>query len=220
MTNKPSPTISGCSSPSGWATAHSFWLATTGAGRSRSRWLPRIRKRCAGLSSWTWSSRVQGVISRKAADAGITSFTSPDLPEALTQGRERVYLSWFYKTFAYRPDAIGPEDLEEYLRTYSEPGAMRAGFAYYRALAKDAADNQAFLTGDKLAMPVLAIGGAVSYPHGRGRGSAPEQSLRRAATDVRGEVIADCGHFIPEEAPDQLAQGLLRFFAEESKVDG
>src|SRR5690242_14263672 len=66
MTNKPSPTISGCSSPSGWATAHSFWLATTGAGRSRSRWLPRIRKRCAGLSSWTWSSRVQGVISRKA----------------------------------------------------------------------------------------------------------------------------------------------------------
>jgi pimeloyl-ACP methyl ester carboxylesterase len=145
---------------------------------------------------------------------------TPDLPEALTQGRERVYLSWFYKTFAYRPDAIGPEDLEEYLRTYSEPGAMRAGFAYYRALAKDAADNQAFLTGGKLPMPVLAIGGAVSYPHARGRGSAPEQSLRRAATDVRGEVIADCGHFIPEEAPDQLAQGLLRFFAEESKVDG
>jgi pimeloyl-ACP methyl ester carboxylesterase len=145
---------------------------------------------------------------------------TPDLPEALTQGRERVYLSWFYKTFAFRPDAIGPKDLEEYLRTYTEPGAMRAGFAYYRALAKDAADNEALLTGGKLPMPVLAIGGAVSYPHGRGRGSAPEQSLRQAAINVRGEVIADCGHFIPEEAPDLLARRLLEFFAEESKGDG
>lgn len=145
---------------------------------------------------------------------------TPDLPEALTQGRERVYLSWFYKTFAFRPDAIGPKDLEEYLRTYTEPGAMRAGFAYYRALGKDAADNQALLTGGKLPMPVLAIGGAVSYPHGRGRGSAPEQSLRQAAINVRGEVIADCGHFIPEEAPDLLARRLLEFFAEESKSDG
>jgi len=31
---------------------------------------------------------------------------TPDLPEALTAGREDVYLSWFYRTFAYRPDAI------------------------------------------------------------------------------------------------------------------
>jgi pimeloyl-ACP methyl ester carboxylesterase len=68
---------------------------------------------------------------------------TPDLPEALVQGREDVYLAWFYRTFAYRPDAIGPDDLAEYLRTYRQPGAMRAGFAFYRAIAQDAADNQA-----------------------------------------------------------------------------
>jgi pimeloyl-ACP methyl ester carboxylesterase len=68
-----------------------------------------------------------------------------------------------------------------------------------------------------LPMPVLAMGGAVSYPHGRGRGSAPEQSLRRVAADVRGEVVADCGHFIPEEAPDLLLDRLLAFFAEDTK---
>jgi pimeloyl-ACP methyl ester carboxylesterase len=65
-------------------------------------------------------------------------------------------------------------------------------------------------------MPVLAIGGGVSYPHGRGRGSEPEESLRRVALNVRGEVFADCGHFIPEEAPDLLNQRLLAFFDEES----
>ena len=141
---------------------------------------------------------------------------TPDLPEALTQGRERTYLSWFYRTFAYRPDAITTADLDEYVRTYSQPGAMRAGFAYYRALFKDVADNRAVLAQDKLAMPVLALGGAVSYPHGRGRGSAPEQSLRQVARDVRGAVVTDCGHFIPEEAPDVLIRYLLDFFAAET----
>jgi pimeloyl-ACP methyl ester carboxylesterase len=138
---------------------------------------------------------------------------TPDLPEALTEGREHTYLSWFYRTFAYRPDAITPADLDEYVRTYSQPGAMRAGFAYYRALLQDIADNKAVLAQDKLAMPVLAIGGAVSYPHGRGRGTAPEQSLRQVALDVRGAVVPDCGHFIPEEAPDVLIKHLLDFFA-------
>ena len=92
---------------------------------------------------------------------------------------------------------------------------MRAGFAYYRALPQDIADNEAFLSRGKLPMPVLAMGGAVSYPHGRGRGSAPEQSLRRVADDVRGIVVADCGHFVPEEAPAVLLDHLLAFFAEE-----
>ena len=54
---------------------------------------------------------------------------TPDLPEALVQGRERLYLRWFYQTFAYFPGAIGEADLDEYVRTYSQPGAMRAGFA-------------------------------------------------------------------------------------------
>jgi pimeloyl-ACP methyl ester carboxylesterase len=140
---------------------------------------------------------------------------TPDLPEALTHGREEIYLSWFYRTFAYRQDAIGPKDVEEYLRTYGQPGAMRAGFAYYRALVQDIADNEAMISRGKLPMPVLAMGGAVSYPHGRGRGREPEQSLRRVASDVRGEVVAACGHFIPEEAPDLLADRLLTFFGEE-----
>jgi pimeloyl-ACP methyl ester carboxylesterase len=140
---------------------------------------------------------------------------TPDLPEALTQGREDIYLSWFYRTFAYRYDAIGPDDLKEYLRTYSQPGAMRAGFAYYRAIPQDIADNKATLDRFKLPMPVLAMGGGVSYPHGRGRGSEPEQSLRRVAVDVRGEVVPECGHFIPEEAPNLLVDRLLAFFSED-----
>jgi pimeloyl-ACP methyl ester carboxylesterase len=140
---------------------------------------------------------------------------TPDLPEALIEGRQEIYLSWFYRTFAYRHDAIGPDDLKEYLRTYRQPGALRAGFAYYRAIPKDIDDNKAIIDRFKLPMPVLTMGGAVSYPHGRGRGSEPEQSLKRVAVDVRGEAVPACGHFIPEEAPGFLVDRLRAFFLEE-----
>ena len=140
---------------------------------------------------------------------------TPDLPEALIQGRERVYLQWFYQTFAYKPGAISEQDLDEFVRTYSQPGALRAGFDFYRNLPQDTKDNAALLaTGFRLPMPVLAIGGGVSYPHGRGRGGDVEASLKRVATNVRGVVLPDCGHFVPEEQPEAVARLLLDFFRE------
>jgi pimeloyl-ACP methyl ester carboxylesterase len=137
---------------------------------------------------------------------------TPDLPEALVQGRERIYLQWFYQTFAYKPGAIDEAALDEFTRTYSQPGALRAGFNFYRAIGEDAKVNAAQLaTGFRLPMPVLAVGGGVSYPHGRGRGADVEASMRRVAADVRGFVIPECGHFVPEEAPEELSRLLLEF---------
>ena len=140
---------------------------------------------------------------------------TPDLPEALVQGRERIYLQWFYQTFAYKAGAISQTDIDEYVRTYSQPGALRAGFNFYRALEQDAKDNATQLaTGFRLPMPVLAIGGGVSYPHGRGRGADVEASLKRCATNVRGVVLPECGHFVPEEQPEAAAKLLREFFVE------
>ena len=138
---------------------------------------------------------------------------TPDLPEALVQGRERLYLRWFYQTFAYFPGAIGEADLDEYVRTYSQPGAMRAGFAYYRAIAEDAKANAAQLaTGFRLPMPVVAVGGANSYPHARGRAREVQESLLRVVRDATGAVIPDCAHFVPQEQPTAFNR-LLEFFA-------
>lgn len=136
---------------------------------------------------------------------------TPDLPEALTGGRERVYLEWFYRNFAHRPDTIDECDLQEYLRTYTRPGAMRAGFAYYRALPRDIADNQETIGQDRLRMPVLAVGGAKAW----GRGREVAQSLRRVAVDVSEDVVPECGHFIPEERPDHLIERLSTFLGME-----
>ena len=134
-----------------------------------------------------------------------------DLPEALVAGREDIYLGWFYRQYGYTAGAIGPEDIEEYLRTYRQPGALRAGFAYYRALNQDVADNQTLLARGKLTMPVLALGGGKAF----GRGAETLESLKRVALDVRGGVIEDCGHWMAEEQPEAVTRAVLDFFAEQ-----
>ncbi|MFX8000700.1 alpha/beta hydrolase, partial [Acinetobacter baumannii] len=81
----------------------------------------------------------------------------------------------------------------------------------YRALPTDAEDNKAILArGGKLKMPVLALGGDKSF----GRGMECIQSLQRVASNVRGGVVKDCGHWIAEEQPEVLCEELLRFFAQ------
>jgi pimeloyl-ACP methyl ester carboxylesterase len=134
-----------------------------------------------------------------------------DFPEALTAGREDVYLGFFYRNWGARPNAISEEAQREYLRTYRQPGAMRAGFSLYRATPQDVADNEAFREQGKLTMPILVYGGA----HGRGRGMAAMESWQRVAIDVRGGIAEGCGHWIPEERPDWVVQQLIAFFGEE-----
>jgi hypothetical protein len=74
----------------------------------------------------------------------------PNLPETLVQGKEREYLSWFYKGLAYNPEAITQDDVDEFVRHYSAPGAMRAGFEYYRAFPIDAVQNKEIINKTKL----------------------------------------------------------------------
>ncbi len=135
---------------------------------------------------------------------------TPDLPEALIAGREDIYFGWFYRNYGHRPDAIPDADIAEYLRTYREPGALRAGFAYYRNISRDIADNEAIAARFKLPMPVLALGGDSAW----GRRMEVVESLRRLAVDVRGGVVENCGHWMPEEQPEELLRRLQEFFAE------
>ena len=46
-----------------------------------------------------------------------------------------------------------------------------------------------------------------------GRRMEVVESLRCMATDVRGGVVENCGHWLPEEQPAPLLEQLLAFFA-------
>lgn len=136
---------------------------------------------------------------------------TPRLPEALTAGRERLYLDWFFDEYAEDPAACPPAARAEYASCYSRLGAMARGFDYYRATELDAADNAAFLGAQgRLRLPVLGVAGGA----GRGRGAEVEASLGRVATAPECHVLPGCGHLVPEERPHELAELLLAFTAE------
>ena len=129
------------------------------------------------------------------------------IPEALISGRERLFLSWFHKQFAYDPAAISEADLDEYVRCYSSPGGLRA-LQYYSSHYGDAVYFRE-LAKTPLTMPVLALGGAAFL------GDGVRQEMEKVATDVRGGAVSQCGHWIADEQPDYLIDQLLRFFGEE-----
>ncbi len=130
-----------------------------------------------------------------------------DLPEILVQGHEREFLAWIFRNKTFRTWAIGPADLDEYVRVFASPGGVRASFAYYRAaFSPDGlADNRARAQ-RKLTQPVLAMGGE------HGVGDAMLATMRTVATDVRGGTTPGCGHFILEECPDTVIRDLEAFF--------
>jgi pimeloyl-ACP methyl ester carboxylesterase len=131
---------------------------------------------------------------------------TPDIPEMLTAGKEREYLSWFYR-FAYNPEAITEDDIDRYVSSYSAPGGMRAGFEYYRAFPITLEQNREHAN-VKLSMPVLALGGEYSF------GNAALTSMKSLATDVRGGIVPLSGHWIAEEQPEFLIKELAKFFSE------
>jgi pimeloyl-ACP methyl ester carboxylesterase len=133
-----------------------------------------------------------------------------DLPEILVQGHERAYLAWLFATKSSRNYAIEPAALDEYVRVFSAPGAARASFAWYRAaLSPEGLAQAKVRAAQRLPMPVLALGGS------DGVGDALHATVATLGDRVKGGAIGDgCGHFLPEECPDELAAAILSFWRE------
>jgi pimeloyl-ACP methyl ester carboxylesterase len=134
----------------------------------------------------------------------------PDLPEMLIAGREREYLDWFLRRKTANPETFSDADVAEYLRVFIKDGGLRAGLAYYRAAALSAQQNRQLSAKGKLQMPVLALGSD--------QGSIADMAspLRAFAEEVHGGVIANCGHFLPEEQPAAVAGELNAFIGASS----
>jgi pimeloyl-ACP methyl ester carboxylesterase len=137
---------------------------------------------------------------------------TPDVPEALTQGKEMEYLSWFYQNLAYNRAAITQAAINEYVSHYSAPGAMRAGFEHYRAIPQDAIQNQNY-SKTKLTMPVLALGAGYIPTFGGNPNTIVEYGMKLLAQNVTGITVPNSGHYIPEEQPDVVVKLLNNFFS-------
>jgi haloacetate dehalogenase len=128
-------------------------------------------------------------------------------PERLVGASAEYFLRHALTTWAASPDAISAEATERYVRAFT-PEALPGICADYRASfhidrPMDAEDRDA---GRKIRCPVLVHWGAEDEALSDG----PLGVWRRWANQVEGGPLAS-GHFIPEEAPAELAASLRNF---------
>jgi pimeloyl-ACP methyl ester carboxylesterase len=126
-------------------------------------------------------------------------------PEALVEGRERIYFEHFWNNFAADETHSIPEaDRKAYAAAYAQPGRMRAGWAYFVSF-QQAAKDFAVLARTKLPMPVLAIGGE------KANGDVLGRQMKLVASDATIVVLQGSGHWVMEERPRETADALLKF---------
>jgi pimeloyl-ACP methyl ester carboxylesterase len=127
---------------------------------------------------------------------------APEVPELLVVGREREFLTWFYDRHMARREAISEADVDETLRTFAGREGVLGAMGVYRA-AFTSIEQTEPLAGQKITVPITALGGA------KGLGERVEKMVRLVANNVEAELIADCGHFLPEERPEEVVRHVL-----------
>ena len=126
-------------------------------------------------------------------------------PLKLVAGRERIYLEHFWNDFAADPKHSVPEaDRRFYAASYAQPGAMRAGFEVFRAFEQDAKDFSEFAQ-TKLTMPMFVLAGE------KASGTFLIEQGRLVDSNVEGAVVNGSGHWLMEEAPQQVIPQLIAF---------
>jgi pimeloyl-ACP methyl ester carboxylesterase len=125
--------------------------------------------------------------------------------ELLVRGREDVY-------FGNEFDLSAARKLPDYAVRYyidqlaADPDALRGSFEFYRALDATVAQNEQ-RKARRLTLPVLAIGGEKSSGEGVGT------TMTLVAADVQSVVLPGSGHWVAEEATDDLLAALSAFLA-------
>jgi pimeloyl-ACP methyl ester carboxylesterase len=128
-----------------------------------------------------------------------------EVNERLVRGREDIFFGNEFAVWAARP-------LPDYAVRYyinilrSGKDALGGSFGWYRALGATI-EQEAQRATRRLTLPVLAIGGQF------GAGETVAATMRLAADDVRGLVIPGAGHWLAEEAPEELLAALTAFLA-------
>lgn len=126
-------------------------------------------------------------------------------PLALVTGRERIYLEHFWNDFAADATKSVPEtDRKFYAKEYARPGHMKAGMEVFRAFPQDAVEFAGFAN-TKLPMPMLVLSGE------KAGGSFLIEQGKMVATNVEGMLVQGRGHWLMEEAPDQVIPKLVEF---------
>jgi len=124
--------------------------------------------------------------------------------EQLVTGREDIFFGAEFDASAGTKKLPG-DVVRYYIDTLAaDSDHLRGSFGFYRAIPTSIAQNEKRKT-QRLSLPVLAIGGAESSGAGVGN------TMKLIADDVQTVVLADSGHWVAEQAPEELLAALTAF---------
>jgi haloacetate dehalogenase len=105
--------------------------------------------------------------------------------------------------------AFAAEAVGEFVRCFSDPEAIRASCDDYRAAAGIDLRHDEADADQRINVPLLVLWGARGFV---GRTYDVLALWREKARDVKGCGL-DCGHFLPEELPSEVAGAMRDFYA-------
>jgi pimeloyl-ACP methyl ester carboxylesterase len=130
----------------------------------------------------------------------------PKINEQLVSGREDIFFGAEFDASA-GTNKLPADAVKYYIDTLAtDPDHLRGSFEFYRAIPTTSAQNEQ-RKARRLTLPVLAIGGAESSGEGVGN------TMKLVADNVQALVIPGCGHWIAEQAPQELLAALTSFLA-------
>jgi pimeloyl-ACP methyl ester carboxylesterase len=126
-------------------------------------------------------------------------------PLALVKGRERIYFEHFWNEFAAdETHSVSEKDRQYYAKQYAQPGGMRAGFEVFRAFEQDGKDFAGFAD-TTLHMRMLVLSGE------KAGGQFLIDQGKLVDDNVEGVIVQGSGHWLIDEAPEQVIPKLLQF---------
>lgn len=128
-------------------------------------------------------------------------------PETLINNSVEFYLNSLLGLGKLKPQAITPEAFAEYLRCFRDPATVHATCEDYRAAASIDLEHDDADMDRKIACPMLALWGEKGVMH---KTYDVVATWRERALNVSGKALP-CGHFLPEEAPEETLAELKSF---------
>jgi len=131
------------------------------------------------------------------------------LPEHLIGKDPEFYLRYTLGGLGSAAGTFTEKAVAEYVRCFSDPATIHASCEDYRAAASIDLDHDEADMDRKIECPLLVLWGSKGFV---AKAYDVLGVWRERAADVRGAPL-DCGHFLPEERPDETYAALHGFFS-------
>lgn len=130
-----------------------------------------------------------------------------DFPERMIGRDPAYYLRWVLDAWGKTPGFYSEEVFQEYLRCFAEPSCIHATCEDYRAAADIDLEHDREDLDFIVEAPLLLLWGEKGFV---GRQYDVLRVWGDRASYVSGHALP-CGHFVPEECPDETCEALMNF---------